>query len=550
MLILRRLIFAVLMLGSAGGLLVLAWATLAPGGISPAEAVMLACLAVVAPWCGMGLANGLLGLWLLLSRHDPAAAVLPAAAGKPGMPQLRTAIAVCLRNEDMDSVLPPLARLLDGLNAAGAGPWFSLFLLSDTQDAALARREAMAVVAFRARRADAAHIHYRRRPDNAGFKAGNIMEFLDHHAAGHELMVTLDADSEMSAAAVLRLVACMQAEPRLALVQQLTVGRPVRAAFPRLYQFGMRAGMRAWATGQAWWQQGQGPYWGHNAIIRIDPFRRHCRLAPLPDGRVILSHDQVEAVRLHAAGWWVMCLPSEEGSLEGNPPALPEYLARDRRWGAGNMQYWALLRLPGLTWMGRWQLVQAILLFLGSPAWVVLLAAAAVNVALGDAVYRALLPWLLLAGWGSNYASKLAGYAELLLRPRLARRYGGWGRALAGVLAELGFTLVFEPIAQVNRALCLAALPFGAGRGWAPQNRGERGVAWADALRQLWLHTLLGLALCAGFALGGWAALAWALPFMLGLVLAVPFCVATAAPTFSGWLTRHGLAATPEELRR
>ena len=118
------------------------------------------------------------------------------------------------------------------------------------------------------------------------------------------------------------------------------------------------------------------------------------------------------------------------------------------------------------------------------------------------------------------------------------------------MLAELGFTLLFEPIAQVNRALCLAALPFGGGRGWAPQNRSERGVAWTDALRQLWLHTLLGLALGAGFALGGLAALAWALPFMLGLVLAVPFCVATAAPGFSGWLSRHGLAATPEELRR
>ena len=32
------------------------------------------------------------------------------------------------------------------------------------------------------------------------------MDFLDHHAGGFELMLVLDADSEMSAAAVLRLV--------------------------------------------------------------------------------------------------------------------------------------------------------------------------------------------------------------------------------------------------------------------------------------------------------------------------------------------------------
>ena len=145
----------------------------------------------------------------------------------------------------------------------------------------------------------------------------------------------------------------------------------------------MRAGMRSWATGQAWWQGGEGPYWGHNAILRIEPFRRHCRLEALPDGSPILSHDQVEAVRLHAAGWKVCCLPEEAGSMEGNPPALPEFMARDLRWAAGNMQYFALFRLPGMTWMGRWQLAQAILLFLGAPLWVGVLVFAVLNVATG-----------------------------------------------------------------------------------------------------------------------------------------------------------------------
>ena len=545
----RRFTFFALMLGSAAGLLLLAWCCLAPGGLSAAEVAMLACLTVVAPWHGISLGNALLGLWLLLARRDPSRAVLPALAeARPTVPQLRTAIAVCVRNEDLAEVLPAMGRLLDGLALAGAGPFFSLFILSDTQDAALARREALAVVGFRARRSDAARVHYRRREANTGFKAGNIMDFLDHHAAGHELMLTLDADSEMSATAVLRLVRCMEVDPKLALVQQLTVGRPARAAFPRLFQFGMRAGMRAWATGQAWWQQGEGPYWGHNAIIRIDPFRRHCRLEPLPDGRPILSHDQVEAVRLHAAGWKVMCLPLEEGSLEANPPALPEYLARDQRWGAGNMQYLALLRLPGMTAMGRWQLVQAILLFLGAPAWVLLLALAALNTLLGGEVDLALLPWLLLFGWAGNYASKLAGYAEVLLRPARARPYGGWWRFLAGALAELAFTTLFEPICQVNKTLSLGALALGLKPGWAPQNRTDRGVGWGDALRLLWPHTLLGLALAGAFAAASWVALLWALPFLAGLVLAVPFCVLTASPWVSAGLRRLGIAATPEEV--
>ncbi len=544
---LRRTVFFTLMGGSSALLLGLAWATLAPGGLSVWEVLILACLLVVAPWHGISLANALLGLWLLLTRRDPCAAVLPAvAAPHPAPPHLRTAIAICVRNEDLAQVLPALARLLDGLVATGAGPLFSAWILSDTQDAALAKREAMAMVAFRAQRTDAARIHYRRRSDNTGFKAGNIMEFLDHHAGDHELMLTLDADSEISAAAMLRLLRCMQEDPGLALVQHLTVGRPARAAFPRLFQFGMRAGMRAWATGQAWWQQGEGPYWGHNAIIRIEPFRRHCRLEPLPDGRAILSHDQVEAVRLHAAGWKVMCLPAEDGSLEANPPALPEYLARDRRWGAGNMQYLALLGLPGMTPMGRWQLAQAMLLFLAAPAWMLLLLAAALNTASGHSVSAALLPALLLYGWAGNYASKLAGYLEVLLHPGHAQPYGGRPRFLAGAVAELLFTTLFEPLALFNKALVLAALPLGLKPGWAPQNRAERGVGWGDALRLLWPHTLFGLLLAGLFALAP-GALAWALPWVAGLLLGVPFCVLTAAPGFSAWLERHGVAATPEE---
>ena len=62
----------------------------------------------------------------------------------------------------------------------------------------------------------------------------------------------------MSADAVLRLVRAMQADPTLGIVQHLTVGLPASSAFPRLFQFGMRAGMRTWATGQDWWQGDEG----------------------------------------------------------------------------------------------------------------------------------------------------------------------------------------------------------------------------------------------------------------------------------------------------
>ena len=240
-----------------------------------------------------------------------------------------------------------------------------------------ARRSRRRWRSIRAADRDPDRIHYRRRQDNTAFKAGNIMEFLEHHATGFELMLILDADSEMTPTAVLRLVTAMRDEPSLGIIQHLTVGLPASSAFPRLFQFGMRAGMRTWATALSWWQGNECVYWGHNAVARIAPFRAHCRLPLLPDGSPILSHDQIEAAILRGAGWGIRLLAEEDGSYEANPPALPEFMRRELRWLAGNFEYRHLLRLPGLRPMGRWQLVQAILLFGCTPFYVAFLLAAA-----------------------------------------------------------------------------------------------------------------------------------------------------------------------------
>ena len=549
----RRAVFAALALSVALALLWLCARVLAPGGWTAWEALILLAFAGTLPWSAIGAANAAIGLALLLGHRDPPAAVMPQLHAPPVTPPPRTALVACIRDEAMGSVLPPLTALLDGLEAAGEGGRFVLWLLSDTQDPAHAAAEEAAFAALAAARAGRpSPVRYRRRAQNAGYKAGNVMEFLDHHAEGLDLFLCLDADSAMSAGAVLRLRRCMEADPRLAIVQPLIAGRPAGAAFPRLFQFGMRQGMRVWATGQAWWQWDEGPYWGHNALLRIAPFREHARLAPLPDGRAILSHDQMEAVRLHAAGWKVRALPIDEGSLEANPPALPEFLGRDRRWGEGNMQYLHLIAAPGLRPMGRWQLLQAILLFLGALPWALLLAAVVANVLAGGAADtpRGALALLLAAGWLCHFAPKLAGYAEVLLKPALAARYGGRAAFARGAAAEIAFTQFLEPVSLLNKARLLLLLPFGWRGGWAPQHRAERGVAWGDAWRLLWPHTLVGLGSAALLASASRGALLWALPFLAGLILAVPFCVLTADPGFSRRLRRRGIAAMPEELGR
>ena len=559
----RRALVMLIALLAAGGLAWLVLRVLAPGGWTAAKLVMLASFLGTAPWTGLCVANALLGTARLGLAGTCRTVAAPSSArpsdaqpghdADPGHTRHgaeAVAIAVTVRNEDPGALLPPLRQLLLDLDAAGEGHSFKLWLLSDTSDSAAAATEEKAIAAFRATDPQPDRIHYRRRAENTGFKAGNIMDFLDHHADGCDLMLVLDADSRMTAAAVLRLVRAMRADPGLGILQHLTVGLPAASAFPRLFQFGMRAGMRIWAAGQDWWQGNSGPYWGHNAVVRIAPFRAHCRLPLLPGGRPILSHDQVEAAMLRGAGWGVRVLVEEDGSAEANPPALPEFLRRDSRWLAGNLQYRHLLGMPGLRPMGRWQLLQAILLFANPPFYLVFLGAAAWAAATGHGSPFPAGPALALTlAWvGALYSPKLLGYLTVLASPPQRARYGGAARFAVGAIAEIGFSLLLDAVAAVAKTATMLRLACGAPARWAPQNRTDRGVSWREAARLCWPQTLLGFAVFCGFALSGWRALLWAAPFAGGLPAAIPFCVVTADPRFGIWLRRRQVAAIPEEL--
>lgn len=510
----RRPAFGLLVAALTALLLGLGVAVLAPGGWSAWEVLLLLCLAANAPWIALAGATGLVGLALRLWRP-------PSSPASPDPDLSRTLVAVCVRDESMPEVLAPLGRLLDGL---GGGA--TLAILSDTTDPARAAAEEAAVAAFAPGRA----LRYRRRQDNAGYKAGNVMDFLDHHADGFELMLLLDADSEMSPAAVRHLVEAMQRDPGLAILQAPVGGRPATARFGQLFNAGHRAGVETWILGQDWWQGAQGPFWGHNAVLRIAPFRRHCRLDLLPDATHILSHDHVEAARLHAAGWGVRVLPDlpPGGSLESPPPDLLAYLARDSRWAAGNLQYRTLLRDPSLSRIGRFQMLQAILHYVLAPLWFALLPLAALNAALdAEGTPRGTLLALLALGYGLLHLPRLGGHAAALWRgpPEGRAAY------LRLALSESLFLLLFDPIIAFHKTKVVLSHALGlSDSGWPAQRRAEKPVPWAEAAGLLWPHTLAGVAILvillaagSGFALlvGGVA--------VAGLVLAIPFCVLTAA---------------------
>lgn len=525
-------------------------------GWSAINAAVFLAFLLVAPWSVLGLSNALLGLWLLHGARDGMAQVAPyARAAAPAPLNVRTAVVMTLRNEDCARAFARLRAIEASLALGGQGGAFDVFVLSDTSDASIAEAEEGAFARWRAGHSGASKLVYRRRDDNAGFKAGNVRDFCRRFGADYEFMLLLDADSLMAGETIVDLARMAQAHPRIGILQSLVVGAPARSAFARLFQFGMRHGMRPYAVGSAWWSGDCGQFWGHNALVRVKPFIEQCELPVLPGapplGGPILSHDQVEAALMRRAGYEVRVYPVETGSFEDNPPHLLEFCRRDQRWCAGNMQYFRLVGWPGLQPTSRFQLIWAIAMFVGLPALNLLLLLIALKAAGGAVIPEAsivlaqTLYWVFLL---LMLLPKLAGFADVALTPGGLKRYGGAARFFASAGCELAFSFLTSAAVSFATAVFLLRLPFG-GRAlaWGGQSRDAQALSWSTAARHLWGPTLFGAALTALLAYGAPGLLPFAAPYVAGLALAIPLAVVSARPALGDWLARHRIGAAPEE---
>jgi membrane glycosyltransferase len=553
----RPALFFAAVAATIAGLVWLAVLALSPAGFGVVDAVLVALFAVTLPWYVIGFWNATIGLLIMRFARDPVAAVTPVAGRVRGDEPITasTAILLCIRNEPPQRAARLLEPMLEGLAARGVGEQFHVYVLSDTSEPGMAAAEdatfAALATAWRGRLA----LTYRRRQRNIGFKAGNIGDFCARWGKDHDFAVMLDADSVMTVDLLLRLVRIMQIDPRLGILQSLVVGMPSASAFARIFQFGMRLGMRSYTIGSAWWQGDCGPYWGHNAIVRIAPFIAHCRLPVLTAGVLVkghvLSHDQVEAVLMRSAGYEVRVLAEEGASFEQNPPTLVEFIRRDLRWCQGNMQYWHFLRLPGLPPVSRYQLVFAILMFLGSPAWIALLLIGSVAVALAptpadfmrwDAGTALLI--LVLAMW---FAPNIATVIDVLTRAELRTLFGGGLRFGASFLLTVVFVVLVAPILWASHTLFLTRLLFGRTIGWGTQARDDHEVPWSLAFGQFWPQTLIGLAPLVLLAAAAPSAIPYALLIAGGPLVSIPLAVVTASPALGRALIALGLDRLPEE---
>ncbi len=504
-------------------------------------------------WVGAGLATALMGALVLL-RGDRHALRLK-DEHQPIDARARTAIVMPICNEDIATVFAGLRATCESLAATGALKLFDIYLLSDSSDAAVRTAEVQAWERLRTLLGDrdvgdGGRVFYRWRRRRTKRKAGNVADFCRRWGSNYRYMVVLDADSTMHGETLVSLVRLMEQNPRAGIVQTLPQAYGHNTLHARVQQFASRVTGRLFALGMAYWQLGEAHYWGHNAILRVEPFMRHCALAPI-EGRgglsgEILSHDFVEAAMMRRAGYEVWLAPQLEGSWEQLPPNLLDELQRDRRWCQGNLQNARLIAEPGWRPAHRAMFAVGALSYLMAPLWLLFVAlGAAVGVspvsgAHGMALWA--LTLLLLV------TPRALGVASVWLKGEHAD-YGGRLRLVTSAVLELVVSALQAPVRMLAHSTFVMGTLTGLRLEWKSPPRDATAIGWRDALRRIGLLAA-PVGLIAVLALPSDALSAPHLaPLLAALLLAVPLAVLSSHPGVGAALRRMHMLWVPEERR-
>jgi len=564
---LRRTLFFGLTFLTAGCASALLLDVLQANGLSGIELVGLLLFFALFAWIASAFWTAIAGFAMRLLGRDPAAIQLSEVAGRPL--RTRTAIAMPVYNEDPRRVAAGLEAIWSSLAQESQRGAFDFFILSDTRDPDIAAAEEGMWHRFLARHRAAGRVFYRRRRDRSDHKAGNIGDFVRRWGAGYDYMIVLDADSIMTGSALVTLARVMDAHPEIGILQSLPLPVGRETLFARLLQFGARLQSPMLSSGLAFWQLGESNYWGHNAILRLQPFARHCTLPRLPGkpplGGAILSHDFVEAAFMRRAGYEVRQLPELIGSWEEMPANVIDYAARDRRWTQGNLQHARVLGFPGLHPLSRVHFLTGIMSYVSSPMWLALLLVSS----LVSAIETTKRPQYFLPGphtlpqWPQIRAGETAVLfaltlvvlllpkilgAFLALRDRhLRRQFGGAARLCMSLLVEQFFSVLLAPSMMLFHSTFVAQTLLGKAVSWNAQDRSDRGVTLREAFRRQKWHLVFGLA---------WGAIMlrvaphffwWLTPVLVGLICSVWVTAWTSRTSAGRIAQRWGLLLIPEE---
>jgi membrane glycosyltransferase len=564
----RRMVFFLLVILTTLVALGLMASAFHSNGLSPMEFLLLLLYAILFAWICISFWTAFVGFFvILLGRDRWAISRQPGAPPDPAAPP-RTAILMPIYNEDSERVFAGLRAIHQSLAETGQLDGFDFFILSDTRDPDVWVEEELRWQDMVRALDGKGRIFYRNRPENTSRKSGNLEDFCTRWGGRYRYMIVLDADSIMKGETLVQMVRLMERHPGVALIQTPPVPVNRESLFARILQFASSLYGRMFAAGLNYWQLGESNYWGHNAIIRIQPFLDHCGLPKLPGrepfGGDILSHDFVEAALLRRAGWQVWLAYDLEGSYEEIPPTLIDYAKRDRRWCQGNLQHLRLALSHGFNALSRLHFLMGVMSYAASPLWLLFLIATGVEAYFQtqqEPVYFFGENWMpvwpvsfavemttvLLVTLTMLFLPKLLALLLLLKEGRLRRAYGGMFEATLSVVLETVFSVLTAPVLMLFQTKFVLAILMRRAVGWPSQQRGDHMTSLREAALAHGGHTVVGVVAGALSYQYVPAFFWWFTPVLLGLLLSVPVSMLSSSITLGRKARELGLFLTPEE---
>ncbi|MDM0068852.1 glucans biosynthesis glucosyltransferase MdoH [Variovorax sp. J31P207] len=526
------------------------------------EYSQIALYAVLSGWVVTGFVTALMGFYVSV-RGDKHALSGKQVADHPMNPEAQTAIIMPICNEDVATVFAGLRATCESVAATGHAKQFDVFVLSDSYTPEIAAAERAAWEDLRAALADSPNqpqveVYYRLRTRRTHRKAGNVADFCRRWGKDYRYMVVLDADSVMSGDCLTSMVKLMEANPTAGIIQTATQAIGHVTLHARAQQFASRMTGRLFTLGMQFWQLGESHYWGHNAIIRVQPFMDHCALAPIKGkggmAGGIMSHDFVEAALMRRAGFHVWLVADLVGSYEQQPPDLLSELQRDRRWCQGNLQNARLMAEPGLHPVHRAMFVTGTMAYFSAPLWLAFLTLGTALWLTGSSVVEHWLamPMELVGLWLWTlcllFLPRILGLVAVVIRGE-QRQFGGIGGLLKSATLESAMAIVQAPVRMLAHSLFVVVALTGLKLDWKSPPREAAAVSWRIAVSQLAPMSFVIAALAVGIALIDASALTWLMPVGLPLLLAIPLTVLTSQIGFGIALRERGFLLIPEESR-
>jgi membrane glycosyltransferase len=543
------------------------WKVLASNGVTVLEACLLVLFVALFAWIALSFAGAVAGFLTAVFDRGYKLGIDP---DEP-LPQVhtRTALLMPTYNEDPRRLLAGLQAIYESVAETGQLAQFDFYVLSDTrrEDIGAAEEQAFAELCDAVQGHD--RLFYRRRGDNTGRKAGNIADWVRRFGAGYPQMLILDADSLMTGDTIVRLVAGMEHNPDVGLIQTLPAVIGGRTLFARMQQFGGRVYGPVIGRGVAWWHGAESNYWGHNAVIRTQAFAENAGLPPLPGrqpfGGHVLSHDFVEAALMRRGGWATHMVPYLKGSYEEGPPTLTDMLVRDRRWCQGNLQHAKVVASKGLHWVSRMHMMIGIGHYFTAPMWgMLMLIGIAIPLFQGGIDFNDVLHISPGVYWRAQdeekvirmfaitmavlLLPKVLGYLAMLVDPVERRGCGGGIRAFISMLLETLLAALMAPVVMYVQSRGVAEVLAGKDSGWDAQQRDDGGISWPALIRGYGGLSVFGLFMgVLAYAVSPSLA-AWMAPVVVGMVLAIPVVALTSDRRAGSFMRRLGLMDIPEEL--